>query len=139
MTIEIEFRAWDGENEKMITGFGLDPNNIPYIIPDGTEYPDEFDYYPDAILMQYTGLKDKNKKMIFDGDIFKCIGGKGVCMQGEVYFDEGCFRMKYGYQEPKKEDRTDYFLSNVIENEGAEHIEIIGNIYENKELLKGGE
>ncbi len=57
-------------------------------------------------------------------------------MQGEVYFDRGGFYMKYGYQKPEKGERSDYFLSGFVGEDGARRIEVIGNIYENPELIQ---
>lgn len=88
---------------------------------------------------QYTGLKDKNGKEIYEGDIFQCkereVGKRD--MIGEVYFSEGGFRIKYKYLNPKEGERNDYFLNNSIGGDSAERIEVIGNIYENPELIGG--
>lgn len=123
---EIKFRAWDLKNDKMRDW-------------DDVKYSWAFSVLGESdkqIWMQFTGLKDKNGKEIYEGDIFQCRSGDNKAdMQGEIYFDEGCFRMKYGYQKPREGQKTDYFLSSVIENDGAKEIEVIGNIYENSELL----
>lgn len=76
---------------------------------------------------QYTGLKDKKGNKIFEGDILGC-GDKAV----EIYFDkEYCqFRARKttGFNSP-----IDYYCGYPIK------FEIIGNIYDNPELLKDGE
>ena len=73
---------------------------------------------------QYTGLTDKNGKRIYEGDI--------VCFHGTLYneifpivFADGCFRLgtKNGYS---------YTLQNL-----CSALEVIGNIHDNPELLKG--
>jgi len=83
----------------------------------------------DAIVMQYTGLKDKNGKEIYEGDICTMFTDAPT----EVVFKDGAF----GY-----DDQSWYFIS-FDQNqwfawkEGAsDNIEIIGNIYENPELLQ---
>jgi len=77
----------------------------------------------EIVLMQYTGLKDKNGEEIYEGDILKVIvGNKYEYM--EVYFKDGCF----GWG---KEHNGIYSFDPL----DLEDIEVIGNIYENKELL----
>lgn len=75
-------------------------------------------------ITQYTGLKDKNEKEIYEGDILK---GKPyitekVTRKGEVKFDKGVFRVSM-----QGVWRTLYGL--------VEQCEVIGNIYDNPELL----
>ncbi|EHF2908548.1 TPA: YopX family protein [Listeria monocytogenes] len=74
-------------------------------------------------LGQYTGLKDKNGKKIFEGDI--CWEEHNECY-GVVKFEEGKFL---------------YVWENIAEDlwEVADDIEICGNIHENPELLEGTE
>jgi uncharacterized phage protein (TIGR01671 family) len=78
--------------------------------------------------MQYTGLKDKNGKEVFEGDIvsYDMIDGDEVC---EVFWDAGSVKMKF-----KESGGWQSYSVNVEDVE--KRVLIIGNIYENPELLE---
>lgn len=76
---------------------------------------------PDTV-GQYTGLSDKNGTKIFEGDIVLL---KGYEDPYQVVFDESCF-LVYS-------DSVRYAMDNFYDYE----IEVIGNIYDNPELLGG--
>lgn len=72
---------------------------------------------------QYTGLKDRNGKEIYVGDVIKAIGWKGSAYSGDVVeFRDGAFECSYGCRVSS--------YSNLP-------IEVIGNIHENPELVGG--
>ena len=80
-------------------------------------------------LMQYTGLKDKNGKEIYEGDIVKIIKLEGYgeyCEQVEYTGRIECYISEFRIQP----------LNLRLSDESTVEIEIIGNIYENKNLLE---
>ena len=80
-------------------------------------------------LMQYTGLKDKNGKEIYEGDIVKGIAFDGYNVSNGVIKFPDC---SYTVEFKDKNARGFYYLHHIR----LETIEVIGNIYENPELVK---
>ena len=78
--------------------------------------------------MQSTGLKDINGKEIFEGDIWKGEQGKWIA---KIVWNEDCARFEYEIIR-QKDKNTSY----DIRMGRPERYEVIGNIYENPELLK---
>lgn len=126
MKRKIKFRAWDKEDKIIFNVARID-------IADGSCYShlfgsDIYDYWNNVELMQYTGLKDKNGVEIYEGDIVRIDYGDGLLM-GIMEFHNfaWCIKSKY------KNDKNLYY---PIFCEDIDLIEILGNIYENPELLK---
>lgn len=126
---EMKFRAWHKDIKEMfIVGqitlekgiWNYQPENRKNI---GVCIP----YQPSFILMQYTGLKDKNAKEIYEGDIVKAIFGdqEDENILGLVTYSEmqACYIVI-----ANNEDEWELgYLDNI---------ELIGNIYDNPELLE---
>lgn len=99
----------------------------------GKPNPCDFYNFDDIELMQYTGLKDKNGVEIYEGDICRCWGGaefNGYYEYNKIY--------EVKWQGSGFEMVIDDCGYGWNYSSGFEYIEVIGNIYENPELLKEG-
>src|SRR3990167_1244900 len=121
MTRIIKCRAWDGA--KMLhysgrygTGDTGSPNDMTFFCEDNNTGGKEHE------LMQFTGLLDKDGKEIYEGDIVN-VDEAGKCRVD--YLDHS---MKFYFQTLEGYDKQ--FTAT------SDKVEIIGNIYENSELLK---
>ena len=91
-------------------------------------------------LGQYTGLHDKNGKEIYEGDIIEFsydmfVGNFDTFVaKGKVVFEEGAFYIEVFENERTTKDEA-YLLYSI----NLDTIEVIGNIYDNPELLEEGE
>lgn len=117
MSREIKFRIWDKKTKRWSKNFNVNLLNV-----------NDFNL---VSINQFTGLKDKNRKEIYEGDIIKLI---------------------YFRNRRRKETGKVVFLNHqasfgIIDRDGneyplyrntAEQIEVIGNIYENFELTEKG-
>jgi len=128
---EIKFRAWEYNNKTK----RYEMNNSP-LLYDSECFAEwsqvdlnralnrggvaDSDIENKSIFMQYTGLKDKNGKDIFEGDIIK-VNGRNM----EVFFEDGYFGWGQEHDGKYSFDPFD-----------GEEVEVIGNIYENLELIK---
>ena len=125
---EIKFRAWD-KNEEMFDKMNYNPfcEGNRLFFKDGQlrevcgPRDETWDEPSDLILMQYTGFKDKNGKEIYEGDILEVEDH----VNHVVGFRRGMFMWK--------NIAPDIPIYEKLEDC---HCNVIGNIYENPELLK---
>ena len=116
---EIKFRAWDKEEQEMLDWdkfFNLDIAQV-------FESKGSWGIYP----MQYTGLKDKNGVEIYDGSIIRFVLGDYNIREyvEEVVYSDGAFWC------------GNWLLFDAKMND--DNLEVLGNIYENPELLEGNQ
>ena len=122
---ESKFRAWHKEKKIMGEVLGIDILHKEIFFSNEDVDCYEHTDFKDIELMEYTGLKDKNEKEIYEGDIVKLRANHGI---GVIkYSDEwGAFVVEYIKPRPLVVLGMNYY---------KEDIEILGNIYENSELL----
>lgn len=119
MQDRLKYRFWHKPTNKMLDCYGF---NKDFVFGDtldgvGTTYnPAKFE---DCILMQCTGLKDKNGKLIYEGDIvnYSCLPG-----YSDIY---ACTF-----------NRGDFLIGGLLISNTHLKSEVIGNIYETPELLE---
>lgn len=133
---KIKFRAWLKEDKKMVNVETMDftDKSIQYLKRSEiiNAYILRRESFDDVELMQYAGLKDKNGKEIYEGDIVLVkLSGVSTWYKTVVKFKEGVFIASLI-------DGEDYIY---IFNRGFDNndFEVIGNIYENKKLLEENE
>ena len=132
----LKFRAYFEQYERMIDNIGIINQNM--ILVDFTNSGElESIFITDKIhVMQSTGLKDKNGKEIYEGDIVNCgylFDGSPFDELDEYEEEKGIVKfLNCGFNIKFKND-TNLFIDIM---ESCEDIEVIGNIYEDKELLE---
>lgn len=127
------FRVWHNELGRMmsIKNMWFQDSRIEELELNDAVMNDHITAYPDEIeLMQSTGLKDKNGKEIFEGDIVDYKGRKAVVKWHSSYASF-IYRFVDELQERKSEWKPLYLA--------CYKFEVVGNVHENKELLKDKE
>lgn len=152
MQDRFKFRIFDKEQKKIVTT----PRHFNFGIVNGTvvlleSYPTATGFYnkrivkeyDDVILMQCTGLKDKNGKLIYEGDIGEYSCPAEYCSDGlhkcQECYDNEIGIVSYDEELALYEYRSEICQCPLTDNINTEDdLEVIGNIYENPELLERG-
>ncbi|MDE3301627.1 YopX family protein [Lacticaseibacillus rhamnosus] len=129
MKREIKFRAWNKKDKVMVdvAAMNFGPSGLWSLIEDADDA--ELQLEDNYELMQYTGLKDKNGREIYEGDIVRTgednIGDPDPTI-GQVIMREGSWLI----ENEKKQEEIGLF-SEITSRE------VIGNIFEDNQLLEG--
>ena len=116
---EIKFRAWDVLNNKMLNWGDI------FHLPAWEIFPGTPEQRPFNI-MQYTGLQDRNGREIYEGDIIEFLENEsGETWTAKIVFENLAFKAL-----DVEDGGYEYDFDDLTE------IEVIGNIYENPEILK---
>lgn len=121
---EIKFKLWDKRRGKWLSDYSI------------SSYDKVLDLYEeldckreDSILVQYTGLKDKNVKEIYEGDVLN-----NGHYKTQVYWNE--HTGVWSHRSTNVDDALYIYIASNTTFAQELLFEIIGNIYENPELIK---
>lgn len=128
---EIKFRAWDN----------VDYMSNPFTLSD--LQLGKVQFTDDCIIMQFTGLKDKNGKDVFEGDIISYKEHNNYLLQSLIaevvnVRQYSCFGYRYFVNELFGLNTTYFCEHDELERDFLSHCEVIGNIFQSPELLKTG-
>jgi len=116
----LKYRVWNKERKCFFN------DDEVVIYPNGEESFFNADYdFTECVVEQCTGLKDKNGKLIYEGDLIKEPSNKYPL---EIYYDKGAWLTR----EYRKNGNNEQLLYALINCYG---VEIIGNIHKNADML----
>lgn len=144
---DIKFRAWDKKDSTWIylgmsSMLGIVDGNLRQFYTTNSGHDLDVpglghkEYWNPYILMQFTGLHDKNGKQIYEGDIFQSLNGRHWEVKyGEwKYWENRQLTPMFGWYAASNQAGTEAQLP--IRSDEENNIEVIGNIYENPSLLQ---
>ena len=125
MKRQIKFRWWDEDEKVMVNDIAIHPEYSWLVLADNDAMAESS--YKNGVLMQYTGLLDKNGKEIYEGDILQFLDHSGdtdTLANRVVVFAGGAFGVL-----TKKIWLGLFQLLNELK------CEVIGNVYQDSHLL----
>lgn len=133
---EIKFRAWHTIQKKMYSANELGQDQMTlsadgrgFVNVSGIDVRLSQFTGEKMIPLQYIGLKDKNKKEVYEGDILQAGGDKGL--HYEVVFRNGSFAEIH-----RPDDHWIHYFKDMVDNKEQICEEVIGNVWKNPELLE---
>jgi len=133
---EIKFRVWDNQNNDWLIKQRIEDHPVELLYSDHKFYiSHSLDNLDDYTIQQYTGLKDKNGNDIYEGDIL-CYLFDGASYPKEAKDEILICKWQqknawYVFNETLEEDSNEYYWLEIKDN-----YQVIGNIFENSELLE---
>lgn len=123
-----KFRAWDSAKKEMFKDtFAItESGQVVVVEQENVMCPPDYVFVDHLVIMQSTGIKDKNGQEIFEGDILK----NNKYTTSSVFYEKGAYCVKF-----RRTPNTTVTM-NVISFIEKYKTKIVGNIYENQELLE---
>ena len=137
---EIKYRMWNKKEKKMYQVGVLDFDYNQIYMTGYLNYTKSSYLYEDIELMQFTGLYDKNGKEIYESDIVQI--DKDVAKTFDIYSKGIINYLNGGFIVTKNDGSYETIRSALLVLGDLNNIfrgKVIGNIYENPELLKGAD
>lgn len=147
MDREIKFRGWNKKNKKWVSGYYLKNRSLHFVVADEFATPEktweDYEVEEDSV-GQYVGVKDKNGIEIYEGDMllsehypFKDNGKPNYYGVVEwIDCNVGFEITTYVAKESNAHGISDGINMGVCSDDLATLYEVVGNVYDNKDLLK---